>query len=280
MCEGMVKELCSRYGDLFMIWFDGGADDPTKYGADVLPIVQHYQPNCLFYHNSQRADFRWGGSESGNVPYPSWSTFPFPFSHADKKDVVFANDFYLLKHGDKDGKFWMPAMSDAPLRGFNGGHDWFWNPNEDNHVYPLENLMKMYRNSVGHNSTLIIGLTPDNRGLIPDADVKRLKEWGEAIKSEYANPIVKWNGDKDDYVLNTDQPVKEIVLQEKIEQGERVRSFVVESLIKNKWVKVDEGTCIGNKYIHVFDQPVSCKKIRLRILVSLGKPMIESFIVY
>ena len=171
-------------------------------------------------------------------------------------------------------------MSDAPLRGFNGGHDWFWNPNEDNHVYPLENLMKMYRNSVGHNSTLIIGLTPDNRGLIPDADVKRLKEWGEAIKSEYANPIVKWDGVKDDYVLNTDHPVKEIVLQEKIEQGERVRSFVVESLIKNKWVKVDEGTCICNKYIHVFDQPISCKKIRLRILESVGKPMIESFIVY
>jgi alpha-L-fucosidase len=280
MCEGMVKELCTRYGDLFMIWFDGGADDPTKYGADVLPIVQQYQPNCLFYHNSQSADFRWGGSESGTVPYPCWSTFPFPFSHADKKEVVFANDFYLLKHGDKDGKFWMPAMSDAPLRGFNGGHDWFWNPNEDNHVYPLENLMKMYRNSVGHNSTLIIGLTPDNRGLIPDADVTRLKEWGEAIKSEYANPIVKWEGAKDDYVLNTNHPIKEIVLQEKIEQGERVRSFVVESLIKNKWVKVDEGTCIGNKYIHVFDQPVSCKKVRLRILESVGKPMIESFIVY
>jgi alpha-L-fucosidase len=280
MCEGMVKELCTRYGDLFMIWFDGGADDPTKYGADVLPIVQQYQPNCLFYHNSQRADFRWGGSESGTVPYPCWSTFPFPFSHSEKKEIVFANDFYLLKHGDKDGKYWMPAMSDAPLRGFNGGHDWLWNPNEDNHVYPLANLMKMYRNSVGHNSTLIIGLTPDNRGLIPDADTKRLQEWGDAIKNEYANPVAEWKGTKDEYILKTDQPVKEIVLQEKIEQGERVRSFVVEAYIKNKWVKVDEGTCIGNKYIHVFDQPIDCKKIRLKILHSTDKPMIESFKVY
>ena len=29
LCEKMVTELCTRYGDLYMIWFDGGADDPV-----------------------------------------------------------------------------------------------------------------------------------------------------------------------------------------------------------------------------------------------------------
>ena len=77
----MVEELCTRYGDLFMIWFDGGADDPRGGGPYVEPIVNKYQPGCQFYHNIGRADFRWGGSETGTVGYPCWSTFPVPCSH-------------------------------------------------------------------------------------------------------------------------------------------------------------------------------------------------------
>ena len=77
----MVEERCTRYGDLYMIWFDGGADDPRGDGPDVEPIVNKYQPNCLFYHNIDRADFRWGGSETGTVGYPCWSTFPATGSH-------------------------------------------------------------------------------------------------------------------------------------------------------------------------------------------------------
>ena len=76
LCEKMVTELCSRYGELFMIWFDGGADDPNGLGPDVEPIVSKYQPGCLFYHNVNRADLRWGGSESGTVGYPCWASFP------------------------------------------------------------------------------------------------------------------------------------------------------------------------------------------------------------
>lgn len=71
----MVEELCTRYGDLYMIWFDGGADDPRGDGPDVEPIVNKYQPNCLFYHNIDRADFRWGGSKPAQ-----WDTLLVHFS--------------------------------------------------------------------------------------------------------------------------------------------------------------------------------------------------------
>jgi len=44
-------------------------------------------------------------------------------------------------------------------------------------------LIDMYYKSVGTNSTLILGLTPDTSGLIPDSDRRRLIVFGTEIKS-------------------------------------------------------------------------------------------------
>ena len=282
MCEQMVTELCTRYGKLFMIWFDGGADDPSKNGPNILPIVTKYQPNCLFYHNAQKADFRWGGSESGTVPYPSWSTFPFVFSHAVKQETIFANNFALLKTGDPAGKFWMPAMSDAPLRGHKGGHDWFWNPNEDHHVNPLDKMMNMYYGSVGHNSTLILGITPDNRGLIPNADVAMLRAWGDSIKKVFKTPVASLKPQQKDYTINIPQQksFSKIVIQENIQEGERVRAFAIEANINGEWKIIKEGTCIGHKYIGLIDTPLKATAVRLIIKEATSAPMIKIFALY
>jgi alpha-L-fucosidase len=282
MCEQMVTELCTRYGKLFMIWFDGGADDPSKNGPNILPIVTKHQPNCLFYHNAQKADFRWGGSESGTVPYPSWSTFPFVFSHAVRQETIFANNFALLKTGDPAGKFWMPAMSDAPLRGHKGGHDWFWNPNEDHHVNPLDKMMNMYYGSVGHNSTLILGITPDNRGLIPNADVAMLTAWGDSIKKVFKTPVASLKLQQKDYTINIplQKSFSKIVIQENIQEGERVRSFVIEANINDQWKIIKEGTCIGHKYIGLLDTPIKATAVRLIIKEATSAPMIKTFALY
>jgi alpha-L-fucosidase len=282
MCEQMVTELCTRYGKLFMIWFDGGADDPSKNGPNILPIVTKYQTNCLFYHNAQKADFRWGGSESGTVPYPSWSTFPFVFSHAAKQETIFANNFALLKTGDPAGKFWMPAMSDAPLRGHKGGHDWFWNPNEDHHVNPIDKMMNMYYGSVGHNSTLILGITPDNRGLIPNADVAMLRAWGDCIKKVFKTPVASLKPQQKDYSINIplQKSFSKIVIQENIQEGERVRSFVIEASINDQWKAIKEGSCIGHKYIGLLETPIKATAVRLIIKEATSAPMIKTFALY
>lgn len=278
MCEGMVTELCTRYGELFEIWFDGGADHPDNGAPDVLPIVKRYQPNCLFYHNLQLAEARWGGSESGTVPYPCWATFPNPYSHGgDTK----AERIQLLKHGDPNGKYWMPAMSDAPLRGHNGRHEWFWEPGDEAHIEPLEKLVEMYYKSVGRNSTLIIGLTPDPNGLLPGPDVQRLTEWGKEIKRRFSNPLASTSGEGKilELKLTKKQAVNQIVIQENIINGELVRNYLVQVYQKGKWATICKGFCIGHKRIQQFES-VLTKKIRLVIPEAVATPQIKKFSVF
>ena len=51
--------------------------------------------------------------ESGTVGYPCWSGFPYPYSHSNANDKA-ADHNKLLRHGDPDGKHWVPAMADTP----------------------------------------------------------------------------------------------------------------------------------------------------------------------
>ena len=282
MCEGMTEELMSRYGDLAIVWYDGGGHGPELGGADILPIVEKYQKNIIFYHNSQRADMRWGGSESGTVPYPCWGTYPFPYSHSKNQEVVNRNNFQLLKTGDPDGDYYMPAMSDAPLRGYNGRHEWFWEPGDESHVFPLENLMNMYEKSVGRNTTLILGLTPDDRGLIPSVDSLRLAEFGRAINAEYGTPYKTVSGEGNKYEIRMKSPVKvsHLIIQEDIKYGERVRSYQVEGKVGGKWQKLCDGSCIGHKRIERLPETVEVTSVRLKITESLDKPIIKIFSVY
>ena len=283
MIEGMVKEICTNYGELFEIWFDGGADHPANGAPDVLPIVQQYQPNCLFYHNKQLAEARWGGSESGTVGYPCWSTFPYYSTGAGESahQSIAKNNFQLLKEGDPNGAYWMPAMSDAPLRGYNGRHEWFWEPGDEAHIFPVENLMEMYYKSVGRNSTLIMGLTPDPDGVLPEPDVQRLQEWGAEIKRRFETSVAQTKGEGKKLVLKLSkaQPINHVIIQEEIALGERVRRYKVEGLVKGKWTKLCEGQSIGHKRIQQFDS-VECSKIRLTIEQFDELPSIKNFAVY
>ena len=281
MCEGMTEELMSRYGDLAIVWYDGGGHGPELGGADILPIVEKYQKNIIFYHNSQRADIRWGGSESGVVNYPCWGGYPFPYSHSKNQEFIFKNDFELLKTGEADGKYYMPAMSDAPLRGYKGRHEWFWEPGDDAHVFPVEDLMKMYMGSVGRNSTLILGLTPDYRGLLPEVDVRRLKEFGTEINRRFGKSLSSTQGKGKKVNLKLDSPktVNCISISEDIRQGERVRSYIVEGKVNGKWRQLTTGSCIGHKRIEEI-QPVQVSALRLIIKESVGEPLISDFSIY
>lgn len=276
-CEKMVTELCSRYGKLFMIWFDGGADDPREDGPDVEPIVNKYQPHCLFYHNIDRADFRWGGSETGTVGYPCWSTFPVPCSH-HKRIESNTNLIELLKHGDENGRYWVPAMADTPLRGANGRHEWFWEPGDEDNIYSLEILMDKYEKSVGRNATLILGLTPDPTGLLPTGDTQRLEEFGKEIKRRFSSPLVQTSGNQKVLILDLGKKylINYCIIQENIKNGERIRSYKIEAKINGKWLTICQGKSVGHKRIEKIP-PTETTALRLIVTKSVAQVDITNF---
>ena len=213
------------------------------------------------------------------VEYPCWSTFPVPCSH-HKRIESNIDQLELLKHGDKDGKYWVPAMADTPLRGANGRHEWFWEPDDENNIYPLDVLMDKYEKSVGRNATLILGLTPDPTGLIPAGDVQRLKEMGEEIDRRFSSPIAQTSGQKKILTLNLGkkQTVSYCIIQENIKNGERIQ-YKIEARINGKWKPVGSGESVGHKRIEKFE-PIETTELRLTILKSIALPDIINFSIY
>ena len=271
LIEAEVEEICSRYGPLFELWFDGGAFGPDLGGPDVLSVVERLQPDCGFYHNHDRADARWGGSESGTVPYPCWATLPFQ-GYVRFNEELARDGFRLLRTGDPDGDVWCPAMSDAPVR----NHEWFWDEGDDDKVRDASELVDMYYRSVGHNSTLILGLTPDDRGLMPRRDVEGCEAVGAAIADAFARPAGHGAGTGDEVVLRLDGPraIDHIVVQETIAEGERVRAYEIDVREDGAWRTLATGTCIGHKRIHRFDRR-TVDAVRLRVLAARAEPRIE-----
>ena len=139
----------------------------------------------------------------------------------------------------------------------------------------------MYYKSVGHNTSLILGVTPNADGLLPKADVNRLLEFGTEIERRFSNPIATTSGTGHRHTLKIPkrQKVNQVVIMEDITNGERVRKFKLEGKTKSGWQTIFDGSCIGHKFIHRFDD-MEATAIRLQILESRGEPQILGLSAY
>ena len=263
--EKMCEELWSRYGELFEIWFDGGALAPDKGGPDLVPLLRKHQPKAMVFQGPA-ATIRWIGNESGVANYPNWSTIK---QIGGQEDVL---------SGDPGGKIWMPGECDVPIR----NHEWFWNPGEDHKVYPLEALMDMYYRSVGYNANLLLNANPNPDGLVPEADVRRYQEFGKEIQRRFGKPVAETAGKGTEVVLQLKRPsvVDHVVIMEDIVRGERVRAYEVEGRTgAGEWKKLCGGISVGHKRIQAFD-PVEVAEIRLKCAGSTAEPLIRKLAVY
>ena len=268
-----LTELWGNYGPLFEVWFDGGILSPAQGGADVGSLIKKLQPEAIAFQGPYGYEnlIRWVGNEVGTAPDPCWATADSTTNSDGVKVVTGLN-------GRPDAPFWCPGESDFTLRrqsSFGGG--WIWHEGQDDMLYSIDELMDKYETSVGRNTNMLLGLVIDNRGLIPDADVKQAEKYGEAIRQRYGTPCAETSGKGSQLELNLKTPtvVDRVIIQEEIAEGERVLTWHLEGVRPDgSTATLCEGTNIGHKRIARFN-PVEVSSLRLVIDSYKVEPIIR-----
>lgn len=309
-----LRELYSNYGPLFMSWHDGanggdgyygGAresrkiDRSTYYGWDTTwQITRRMQPTANIF-SDVGPDVRWVGNERGEAAPTSWATFtPTPLEGKTKAGPGEVRDD-LSPEGTRNGKFWIPAECDVPLR-----KGWFFHESENNMVKGPDKLFDLYLKSVGRGACLDIGLAPDTRGLLHENDVQALAAFGEMLNRTFADDLagkarilasnVRGKDNKtfgttaltdnnrytywasDDSVTTPyitlqwqePQTFNLIRIRENIKLGQRIDALDLEAMINGSWEKIGSATSIGACRLILLDKPVQSQMLRIRITDS------------
>jgi len=312
--RAQLNELFSNYGALFMTWFDGanggngyygGArenrniDRTSYYDWNVnWAITRKLQPTAAIF-GDLGLDVRWIGNEEGIAGETCWATYT-PLAPDPSKEP--ANGYAQTDRateGTRNGKFWMPAECDVPLR-----PGWFYHDSQDTQVRTPSELLDIYYASVGRGAGLDLGLAPNKEGLLDQADVASLKTFGELLKQTFAQNLalgarltasnVRGNNsarfgprfllDNNRYTYwATDDKVKKpsltlvlpvgkafnvIRLRENIKLGQRIGSVAIDVMQDGKWKEIATATSIGPNRLIRLGRLVSARQIRLRVTSS------------
>ena len=200
-----LTELCTGYGELFSVWFDGACGEGPNGKRQVYDwnryyaVVRELQPNaCLSICGP---DIRWCGNESGDTRRSEWSVLPTGFAKpedvaensqkADDKKFrekkLDATEHDLGSRAfleNATGFAWRPSETDTSIR-----PGWFYHASEDERVRSTETLLDIWYRTVGGNSLLLLNIPPDRRGLFHEVDVQRLREMGDYIRKTFAHNL-------------------------------------------------------------------------------------------
>jgi alpha-L-fucosidase len=215
------------------------------------------------------------GNEAGHIDYENWNV--------------------IDRHGYLR---WRPIEADTPLRKLH----WFWHPNDEASLRSLDDLVTSYEASVGHGGQWMLGVAPDDRGLIPDSDVARLRELGDTLRKRYSNNLAAHHlpvdenaqraldGDSDTFwsapadarsatlEVRFAKPVTfdHSLTMEWLNDGQNVQKYSIEAWQNGSWEPVFSGFAIGHKKIDSFPA-VTAERVRLNILSSAGTARIREF---
>ena len=297
-----LYELLTEYGPVHEVWFDGANPDPsvpeTYDYAAWYDLIRQLQPEAVIM--GKGPDVRWVGSESGHGRTTEWSVIPLPrapdqFDWPDWQGGDLGSRAQL-----KPGShlWWYPAETNVTLLG-NGA--WFWARGK--RPRPVTQLVDIYYASIGRNANLILNLSPDNRGLVPEDQVAALGQMAEIVRETFKHDLARGatvtadaaapqhaaaavvDGDLDSWweapagsstgtlTLRLRKPASfdVVSLQEAVDhRGQRIESFAIETWNGSAWaaapvIPSDALTTVGHRRLIRLSAPVTTDRVRLRI---------------
>jgi len=243
-----LTELCTGYGLLMELWFDGAGSVGREYDWDrIIAVVKEHQPDAMIFNMGQPT-IRWVGNENG------LASDPVNYVVDRTSDTQYTDSSSGLH-----AEHYLPPECDVSIR-----RGWFWHP--DDEPKSVEHLLAVYYQSVGMGANLLLNVPPDTRGLIPDEDVVVLTSWKEELDRRFSATVEATVENYDGGAtlrLPAAVTFNHLELVEDLELGQRISRHVVFA----DGVHLVDGMTVGNRRIHQL--PVTTAS-ELRLTLSGG----------
>lgn len=255
-----LRELCTQYGELAELWFDGAGSAGREYDWEAIgALIEELQPGAMVF-NMGPATIRWIGNEDGLAADPcEYVTDSTDLNNYDEDVVGLGERRYL------------PPECDVSLR-----QGWFWQPGDT--PKSLEHLLAIHDRSIGLGANLLLNIPPDRRGRIDPEDLARVRELGEALQARFGagtDAVLSTTADAVEAGLPGPARFDHVELREDITAGQRVRGHRV---LTADGTLLAEGGTIGVRRIHRL--PAAVEAESLRIELEGEEPVLEAVIVH
>jgi alpha-L-fucosidase len=149
--RGQIKELCTNYGKIDILWFDGGMDGQWQAG-ETIEMIRKLQPHIII------------NDRIGNGPKEKWGDYTTP----EQTIPAAALDINMFKD-----RAWESCMTI--------NNNWGYMTGDDNWKSTRQLIYNLIRCAAGSGNYLL-NVGPKADGTIPAPSVKRLKEIGKWLK--------------------------------------------------------------------------------------------------
>ncbi|AQX81193.1 alpha-L-fucosidase [Plantibacter flavus] len=242
-----LTELCTNYGELVELWFDGAGSEGYTYDwPGITAIIERLQPQAMVF-NIGAPTIRWVGNENGLAEDP----VRYVVDHTD-----FSN--YTVVTSRFEEALYLPPECDVSIR-----RGWFWHP--DDEPKSVEHLLAIFYRSVGLGANLLLNLPPDTRGLLPDADVERVTAWAAERDRRFAQPIpgtLTTDGSTVTVTFAEQVTIDHLRLHEDLAAGQLVDRHEVRTA--DGRTLVGAGS-VGVSRVHVFE-PVTTDRLTIELV--------------